>query len=744
MFAADLPPPVRFDGDSIVRARPRDSRELRTVLALTEDMWSHSIRNGEVDVRLSREALAALRRAGVPLEVLIEDVQGMIDAQAADRADRARRRAEQGGIAGEDWWADVKDLAAVEAKMDEWIAAHPALVTPIVVGTSLEQRPIRGVRISSQPPGAKVPAFLFNACQHAREWATPMTVMLLGQTLLDGAQDDAATMAILASCEIFIVPVANPDGYQYSWDAVRLWRKNRRDNGDGTFGVDLNRNWDFQWGGQGSSGNPNSETYRGPSPFSEPETQALRDFMAGHGRIVGHIDYHSYSQLILWPWGWTADLCDDQPLFAELGASMQDAIESSYGRVYTAGPILSTLYPAAGTSVDWSYGVEGIYSNTIEVRDTGSYGFLIPPEEVRPCAEENTAAAFAMMETLLAPAFLAPDPMLPSSVPAGRAVPVSIYASPLASTFESAPRLRARIGTSASFASVEMTPLGANRYGAMLPAAPCGSVVQFYFEWIGSPATATLPGGAPGEVFTASVSELAVVFSDAFESGSGWVSGAPGDTATAGLWVRVDPNGTTAQPEDDHTPAPGTMCWVTGQGPVGGAAGAADVDDGITSLTSPFLDGSDPDSVLRYWRWYSNNLGASPNQDSMLVLYSLDGSAWSQLEEVSESATAWVEASFRIGDFVNPPGPFKLRFVARDLGAGSLVEAAIDDLSIEAPSCVASTADLNLDGVVDGNDLGTLLGQWGACPGCSADFNGDGAVDGNDLGTLLGEWTVSP
>jgi len=341
------------------------------------------------------------------------------------------------------------------------------------------------------------------------------------------------------------------------------------------------------------------------------------------------------------------------------------------------------------------------------------------------------------MRTLLVPGFLAIEGSVPSIVEPESTTSVTVYAAALASNFSGPPRLHARVGTTAPFTAVEMSAIGDSRFVSALPAAPCGAIVDWFVDWQGAPESVSLP--ADVEFFRSTASTFEVVFIDALEVDSGWVSGAPGDTASSGQWMRVDPVGTTAQPDDDHTPV-GTHCWVTGQGVPGGAAGAADVDNGITSLTTPWLDGNDPDAILSYWRWYSNNLGAAPNEDSMLVLHSTDGVSWSLLEEVSQSATAWVEASFRIGDFVAPPSAFKLRFVARDLGAGSLVEAAIDDLSIEAAACAPSAADLNSDGVVNGADLALLLGAWGACSECAADITGDGIVNGADLAALLGAW----
>jgi hypothetical protein len=180
---------------------------------------------------------------------------------------------------------------------------------------------------------------------------------------------------------------------------------------------------------------------------------------------------------------------------------------------------------------------------------------------------------------------------------------------------------------------------------------------------------------------------------------------------------------------------------VTGNGTVGGAIGAADVDGGTTTLQSPVFDGRGDGMRVSFWCWYSNNQGSAPNADSMPISISGDGgTTWTLLQDVSENAGAWVEKSFLISSFVTPTATMRVRFQARDLGSGSVVEAAIDDFRVSRYECQAfSPADFNRDGVVDGIDLGVLLAAWGT-PGGPADLNGDGVVDGNDLGSLLGSW----
>jgi hypothetical protein len=281
---------------------------------------------------------------------------------------------------------------------------------------------------------------------------------------------------------------------------------------------------------------------------------------------------------------------------------------------------------------------------------------------------------------------------------------------------------------------VVATPQGGNRYLAQFPAIPCTAQFSYSFrvDLVGD--SYADPSGLNRAIAASGVS---VTLNDECETQGAWSLSAPGDDATAGLWVNADPVGTAAQPEDDHT-ATGTRCFVTGNGAVGGAVGAADIDGGTTTLTSPTFLASGPNSFISYWRWYSNNQGAAPGEDIMPVLISNDGGAnWVQLELVVENAGAWVQKSFRIADFVTPTANMKLRFLARDLANGSVVEAAVDDVQVINYDCSVA-ADINRDGKVDGADLGLLLSGWGQAG--ATDLNQDGATNGADLGSLLSAW----
>jgi len=175
---------------------------------------------------------------------------------------------------------------------------------------------------------------------------------------------------------------------------------------------------------------------------------------------------------------------------------------------------------------------------------------------------------------------------------------------------------------------------------------------------------------------------------DNVELDMGWTLGAAGDDATTGMWVRAEPVGTVyssqqCQPEYDHTTDPGYICFVTANGSVGGAAGEADVDGGKTTLLSPVFNVEDATSVtLSYFRWYTNDLGNNPGQDYWSVDVTSNGVDWVHLEYTMASANSWNEYSFDVGSYVSLDGTAQFRFVAEDLSPGSLVEAAVDDITV--------------------------------------------------------------
>lgn len=273
------------------------------------------------------------------------------------------------------------------------------------------------------------------------------------------------------------------------------------------------------------------------------------------------------------------------------------------------------------------------------------------------------------------------------------------------------------LDTGSGFTSQPLVALGGDSFRADLPSLACGATVRWYLSAQTVEGTTWVePAGAPTAVYQAVAANAVVVdLMEDLEGNAGWTVGSPGDDATTGIWTRVDPIGTAAQPEDDHTPGPGTDCYVTGQGVFGGGLGDDDVDGGRTTLRTAVFDASQGDPTISYWRWYSNNTGGSPAADVFEVdISNTGGGNWVSVEEVGpggpETIGGWFQHSFRVADVITPTATMQLRFRASDEGDGSIVEAAVDDLELVRYDCsVVCQTDLGFGG--PGNALLQLCGE---------------------------------
>ena len=276
------------------------------------------------------------------------------------------------------------------AAMDSLAAEHPSLTRIDTLGFSWEGRVILAIKISDNAASDEEETeVLIVGCHHAREIMSVEVPLLFAEYLLANYGTSPQVTALVDEREIWIVPMLNPDGHVYvqnnhGGDWWTWWRKNRRDNGDGTYGVDLNRNYSYMWGcdDEGSSPSTSSLLYRGPAPFSEPETQAMRDFCASRSFSLA-LSYHSYGQLILYPWGYAPLYTDDHDLFVALADSLKR------GNDYTPGnTAIGAIYVTNGDSDDWAYGetVEKsrFYCLTIELNSYEEGGFGPPESLIQP------------------------------------------------------------------------------------------------------------------------------------------------------------------------------------------------------------------------------------------------------------------------------------------------------------------------------------------------------------------------
>lgn len=238
-----------------------------------------------------------------------------------------------------------------------------------------------------------------------------------------------------------------------------------------------------------------------------------------------------------------------------------------------------------------------------------------------------------------------------------------------------------------------LASLGGSAFRADFPALPCGTNVSWYLEAESSTGlTWTYPeGGASTPLSSIVALGTSTIANNEMETAAGWVSGDTGDNATSGQWLRADPVGTAAQPEDDHSPT-GVACWVTGNASPGSAIGTADVDGGTTTLLSANYNLTGlADPIISYWRWYSNTQNGVI--DDTFVVQVRNGGAWVTVETVGptgiEANGGWYYHEFHVSSFVTPSATVQVRFRASDLGSGSIVEAAIDDFQIRDVDCSA-------------------------------------------------------
>jgi carboxypeptidase T len=354
-------------------------------LPLGLDIWQ--VKADHVVLRAAEEQALRLRQMGYTTEEVVgtDDHLATFATAEAIAAYHSAETLEQ----------DLRQLAE----------SQPEIAELREIGRSLEDRPIWALRIGEQR--ASEHKLLFMGCHHAREWVSVEVPYLLAEHLVGNASQTPVE-DWLQRGEIWVAPMVNPDGHEFSRSPeTRLWRKNRRTNFDGSIGVDPNRNYGYMWGTLNintSSHVPSDETYVGPRAFSEPETRAVRNLVARE-LFRGVITYHSFSQLILYPWGYTSQPipdASDLSTMTKLAKRMQQLIRGVHGITYTPQQS-SQLYLTAGDTTDWTYGEYGIPSFTIELRpDSVQHGgFILPPGQIEPTFEENLPAAMEFIKRIL-------------------------------------------------------------------------------------------------------------------------------------------------------------------------------------------------------------------------------------------------------------------------------------------------------------------------------------------------------
>ncbi|XP_074049793.1 carboxypeptidase A5-like isoform X2 [Macrotis lagotis] len=332
-----------FKGDQVLRIKAKDEMQLQLLKNLKDsrylkvDFWHAPSRPSlPVDMRVPFSNLKAvksyLNSSGISYIIMIKDVQVLLDEEQEGMMVSRRQERSTSSFR----YNSYHTLEEIYTWMDNFVAEHSNLVSKIMIGQTLEKRPIFVLKFST---GNKTrPAIWIDTGIHAREWITQATGIWTAMKIATDYGQERALTAILNHTDVFLEVVTNPDGFAYTHRTNRLWRKNRAASSNSTCkGVDPNRNWDAGFGGLGSSNNPCSETYHGPFPHSEPEVASIADFIQKHKLFKSLISIHSYSQMILYPYGYRKEPTPDNK---EL---MWPMVSPSTGPMTTTSSILLPL-----------------------------------------------------------------------------------------------------------------------------------------------------------------------------------------------------------------------------------------------------------------------------------------------------------------------------------------------------------------------------------------------------------------
>ncbi|KAI1291093.1 Carboxypeptidase A4 [Halotydeus destructor] len=373
----------RYDGYQVLRLRPQNGHQVNKLKRLSNDteldFWIRPGRPGHhVDLSVPPNKMALISQlisdSAINSTVLINDLQREIDGQSAELKRQYHTLSDP-----LDCFHAYQPLSAIYVFLEQLVRKYPSRASLLTIGSSVEGVDLKVLKITSGHPGrtrsAAKPSIWVDAGIHAREWVAPPAAMFIALSLVSGYDQDSED---------------------------RMWRKNRaRTRGTQCRGTDLNRNFDFHWAENGVSHNPCDETYPGPRAFSEPESQAVSDFLLKQkANLKLYLTFHSYGQYWFVPWGYTKARAPGYQNLVSKARVAAGALAKNSGTKYEIGTPANLLYTAAGGSDDWAYGVVKVpYVYCLELRPSGSsrYTFVLPASQIRPTCQETWLGAKSLM-----------------------------------------------------------------------------------------------------------------------------------------------------------------------------------------------------------------------------------------------------------------------------------------------------------------------------------------------------------
>lgn len=440
---------ARYGGDVVLRFKIKTAEEARALSQAADtlylDVWESA--HDWVDIRMAKDVVepllgllpASLHNAHSPLmHDLAQTIFESYPAGSIAQKPSVPYNPHQGFTASLDhgpsdgkelFFKDYQPLSVIVPWMRLMASLFPSHVQLINIGMSYEGRDIPALRIGARPandtePGKPRHTILISAGSHAREWISTAATSYVAYSLITRYGRYPAVTKLLDEFDWVFIPTLNPDGYVYTWDHDRLWRKNRQQTSIRFCpGVDLDRTYGFQWDGGATRSNPCSENYAGDGPFEGVEAHRLalwaqNETQQNNVEFAAFIDLHSYSQEILYPYAFS---CDDSPPtlenLEELAIGLAKAIRLTHNQWYgvtsacegstvasrqSAKDLWPRMEPSGGSALDWFYHELKVkYAYQIKLRDTGSYGFLLPSNHILPTGQEMFNAALDLGKFLL-------------------------------------------------------------------------------------------------------------------------------------------------------------------------------------------------------------------------------------------------------------------------------------------------------------------------------------------------------
>ena len=435
----------RYDNDVVLRFKIDSEEEVKVLAEVSDmlylDVWEST--NQWVDIRMAKDVVSSVLGLLPPsmqhkYSPLMHDLAQTVYESYPSDLPREDHRSQRGygtlhmpAKSREDsrelFFQEYQPLSVIQPWMTLLSSLFPSHVAKITIGTSYEGRPIQGLRVGLRTPeqedGKPRKTILVTGGSHAREWISTSTVTYIAYSLITQHNTDTEINKFLSEFDFVFVPTINPDGYVYTWQQDRLWRKTRQPTPlHFCHGIDLDRSFGFAWDGQSATSNPCSETYAGGGPFEATEARMLANWarnqtVEGEMEFIAFLDLHSYSQQVLFPYSYS---CTASPpsleVLMEVGWGMAKGLRLTNNHYYgvssaCAGATIENGKDAlvrprfdlgGGSALDYFYHELGVkYAYQIKLRDTGSYGFLLPKTHIVPTGEEMTNAVLALGRYLL-------------------------------------------------------------------------------------------------------------------------------------------------------------------------------------------------------------------------------------------------------------------------------------------------------------------------------------------------------